>query len=206
MTTRCWMILTTGPSMRWVDCASSFWHLGSLTAANWVSFDFNVAYSSRWGYSLTNTLKLKKFQIDLCQVLLWLSINLFFILHQIAACYIVVLWALTLNNILVRNESVSQSSNSLKTLQHLLSISPFAPVLHRLSFYTHLTRGTHSVRCLASVHLLRPHPTPTLLATLCHGLASSLTFFATLLFSSMLSLVLFQPMNWDRSLLLLPCH
>ena len=36
------------------------WHLGSLTAANWVSFDFNVAYSSRWGYSLINTLKLKK--------------------------------------------------------------------------------------------------------------------------------------------------
>ena len=32
-------------------------HLGSLTAANWVSFDFNVAYSSRWGYSLINTLK-----------------------------------------------------------------------------------------------------------------------------------------------------
>ena len=35
-------------------------HLGSLTAANWVSFDFNVAYSSRWGYSLIKTLKLKK--------------------------------------------------------------------------------------------------------------------------------------------------
>jgi len=34
-------------------------HLGSLTAANWVSFDFNVVYSSCWGYSLTNTLKLK---------------------------------------------------------------------------------------------------------------------------------------------------
>ena len=32
----------------------------SCTAANWVSFDFNVAYSSRWGYSLINTLKLKK--------------------------------------------------------------------------------------------------------------------------------------------------
>ena len=37
-------------------------HLGSLTAANWVSFDFNVAYSSRWDYSLINTLKLKKTQ------------------------------------------------------------------------------------------------------------------------------------------------
>jgi len=37
--------------------------LGSLTAANWVSFDFNVAYSSRWGYSLINTLKLKKSQL-----------------------------------------------------------------------------------------------------------------------------------------------
>jgi len=34
--------------------------LGSLTAANWVSFDFNVSYSSCWGYSLINTLKLKK--------------------------------------------------------------------------------------------------------------------------------------------------
>ena len=35
-------------------------HLGSLTAANWVSFDFNVSYSSCWSYSLINTLKLKK--------------------------------------------------------------------------------------------------------------------------------------------------
>jgi len=35
-------------------------HLGSLTAANWVSFDFNVSYSSCWGCSLINTLKLKK--------------------------------------------------------------------------------------------------------------------------------------------------
>ena len=34
-------------------------HLGSLTAANCVSFDFNVSYSSCWGYSLINTLKLK---------------------------------------------------------------------------------------------------------------------------------------------------
>jgi len=35
-------------------------HLGSLTTANWVSFDFNVAYYSCWDYSLINTLKLKK--------------------------------------------------------------------------------------------------------------------------------------------------
>jgi len=28
--------------------------------ANWVSFDFNVAYSSCWSYSLMNTLKFKK--------------------------------------------------------------------------------------------------------------------------------------------------
>jgi len=35
-------------------------HLETLTAANWVSFDFNVPYSSCWGYSLINTLKLKK--------------------------------------------------------------------------------------------------------------------------------------------------
>ena len=35
---------------------------GSLTAANWVSFDLNVSYSSCWGYSLINTLKLKKNQ------------------------------------------------------------------------------------------------------------------------------------------------
>ena len=34
-------------------------HLGSLTAANWVSFDFYVSYSSCWDYSLINTLKLK---------------------------------------------------------------------------------------------------------------------------------------------------
>ena len=35
-------------------------HLGSLTAANWVSFDFNVSYSSCWGQSLIITLQLKK--------------------------------------------------------------------------------------------------------------------------------------------------
>ena len=35
-------------------------HLGSLTAANWVSFDFNVSCSSCWGSSLINTLKFKK--------------------------------------------------------------------------------------------------------------------------------------------------
>jgi len=35
-------------------------HLESLTAANWVSFNFNVSYSSCWGYSLINTFKLKK--------------------------------------------------------------------------------------------------------------------------------------------------
>jgi len=35
--------------------------LGSLTAANWVSFDFNVSYSSCWGYSLINTLFKKKY-------------------------------------------------------------------------------------------------------------------------------------------------
>jgi len=34
-------------------------HLGSSTAANWVSFDLNVSCSSCWGYSLINTLKLK---------------------------------------------------------------------------------------------------------------------------------------------------
>ena len=39
-------------------------HLGSLTAANWVSFDFNVAYSLCWGYSLINTLKLKRVQFE----------------------------------------------------------------------------------------------------------------------------------------------
>ena len=48
----------------WWICRRCCWgpsrHLGSLTAANWVSFDFNVAYSSCWGYSLINTLKLKK--------------------------------------------------------------------------------------------------------------------------------------------------
>jgi len=35
-------------------------HLWSLTAANWVSFDFNVSYSSCSGYSLINTLKKRK--------------------------------------------------------------------------------------------------------------------------------------------------
>jgi len=36
------------------------WHLGSSPATNWVSFDLNVSCSSCWGYSLINTLKLKK--------------------------------------------------------------------------------------------------------------------------------------------------
>jgi len=35
-------------------------HLGSLTDANWLSFDFDVSCSSCWGYSLINTLKFKK--------------------------------------------------------------------------------------------------------------------------------------------------
>ena len=38
-------------------------HLGSLTGANWVSFDFSVSYSSDRGYSLINTLKLKNKQL-----------------------------------------------------------------------------------------------------------------------------------------------
>jgi len=46
-----------------VDLSWVLWgpsrHLGSLITANWVSFDFNVSYSSSWGYSLINTLKLK---------------------------------------------------------------------------------------------------------------------------------------------------
>ena len=50
-----------------VDLSSVLWgpsrHLGISTTANWVSFDFNVSYSSCWGYSLINTLKLKKFQL-----------------------------------------------------------------------------------------------------------------------------------------------
>ena len=48
-----------------VGTSRSIWHLGSLTAANWVSFDFNVSYSSCWGYSLINTLKLKKKEVFL---------------------------------------------------------------------------------------------------------------------------------------------
>ena len=35
-------------------------HLGSLTTANWVSFDFNVSWSSCWGQSLIKILKSKK--------------------------------------------------------------------------------------------------------------------------------------------------
>jgi len=45
----------------WRARSIPFWrsrHLGSLTAANWVSFDFNVSYSSCRGYSLINTLRL----------------------------------------------------------------------------------------------------------------------------------------------------
>ena len=39
-------------------------HLGSLTAANWVSFDFNVSYSSCKGYSLINTIESLKKNYD----------------------------------------------------------------------------------------------------------------------------------------------
>jgi len=42
-------------------------HLRSLTAANWVSFDFNISYSSYWGYSLINTLKLKRLYVNICR-------------------------------------------------------------------------------------------------------------------------------------------
>ena len=52
-----------------VDLSQVMWgpsrHLGSLTAANWVSFDFNVSYFSCWGYSLINTLKLKNKRLRL---------------------------------------------------------------------------------------------------------------------------------------------
>ena len=44
-------------------------HLGSFTAANWVSFDFNVSCSSCWGYSLINTLKFKKKKLS--HYILW---------------------------------------------------------------------------------------------------------------------------------------
>ena len=45
----------------WHRFADVIWRIPNpiLTAANWVSFDFNVSYSSCWGYSLINTLKLK---------------------------------------------------------------------------------------------------------------------------------------------------
>ena len=36
-------------------------HLGSLTTATWVSFDFSVSYSSCWGYSLTITTQISPF-------------------------------------------------------------------------------------------------------------------------------------------------
>jgi len=54
------------PHLWSLNFLTMFWsrHLGSLTAANWVSFDFNVSYSSCWGYSLINTLKLKKIKTD----------------------------------------------------------------------------------------------------------------------------------------------
>ena len=45
------------------------WHLGSLTAANWVSFDLNVFYSSCWGYSIINTLK--TIMPPLCLIKTW---------------------------------------------------------------------------------------------------------------------------------------
>jgi len=55
------------PDMTWQSFKiwefwGEFWgiDMGSLTAANWVSFDFNVSYSSCWGYSLINTLEFKK--------------------------------------------------------------------------------------------------------------------------------------------------
>jgi len=58
----CWVDFEFVPALRssYLGTSSSSRHLGSFTAANWVSFDFNVSYSSCWGYSLMNTLKLKK--------------------------------------------------------------------------------------------------------------------------------------------------
>ena len=43
-----------------------------------------------------------------------MSINILFILHQVAGCYIVVLWVLTFNNFVVR--SVLQFSNLQQTI------------------------------------------------------------------------------------------
>jgi len=52
-----------------VDLSQVMWgpsrHLGSFTAVNWASFDFNVSYSSCRGYSLINTLKFKKKKFEL---------------------------------------------------------------------------------------------------------------------------------------------
>ena len=45
----------------------------SLTAANLVSFDFNVSYSSCWGYSLINTLK-SNFFFDSAKLSHWLEV------------------------------------------------------------------------------------------------------------------------------------
>jgi len=66
------------PLLLLVDVSQVMWgpsrHLGSLTAANWVSFDFNVSYFSCRGYSLINILKSKKIKKKLSLRFLSLSI------------------------------------------------------------------------------------------------------------------------------------
>ena len=60
-------------------------HLGSSTAANWVSFDLNVSCSSCWGYSLINTLKLKKNKFALPG---FLTITVRFGCTRLASCVV----------------------------------------------------------------------------------------------------------------------
>jgi len=67
-------------------------HLGSLTAANWVSFDFNVAYSSCRGYSLINTLKFKKKLIGIRSGYLIMSLVVYNLQFGACCCARAIAW------------------------------------------------------------------------------------------------------------------
>ena len=55
-------------------------------SANWVSFDFNVAYSSCWGYSLINTLKLRKMEKRVANSVASRHVRFCFLISRYAHC------------------------------------------------------------------------------------------------------------------------
>jgi len=98
------------------------WHLGSSTAANWVSFDLNVSCSSCWGYSLINTLKLKKKVIK----------------------HMVVQWRELLNDVLVHTIDKENVNSSLQNRNHACQFR--SPKLRQANKRLHSSWWSHAYK------------------------------------------------------------